>query len=178
MATTGHESELISVSGLKASLQSLKTNMIDTKSPTSSTVSTISYSGGKLQKTINGSTTDVVAASTIVSNGGGITSHQTVKEDGVTGATVNRYASCTTAAATAAKTASITSGTPTLEAGLYVIVKFTNANTADNPTLNINSTGAKNIYTNGEQITTDDSKKGLLKNICKFVYDGTNWVLK
>lgn len=31
MSTTGHESELISVSGLKASLQKLKTNKIDTK---------------------------------------------------------------------------------------------------------------------------------------------------
>lgn len=103
-------------------------------------------------------------------------SHQTIKQDGVTGATVNRFGTCSTAAATAAKTVSVTSGTFSLEAGARVTVKFTNANTADTPTLNVNSKGAKNIYSKGSQITTG-SNKSLLAGTVDFIYDGTQWHL-
>ena len=96
------------------------------------------------------------------------------KTDGITGSTVNRYSECSTAAGTAAKTASITAGTFSLEKGARVTVAFANENTADNPTLNINNTGAKSIYIQGEQVTTDDSK-GLLKGTCDFVYNGSAW---
>lgn len=105
-----------------------------------------------------------------------LTAHQTIKQDGVTGATVNRYASCSTAANTAAKTASITTGTFSLEAGSIVNVKFANTNLANSPTLNINSTGAKNIFSNGSQITIGENK-GLLKGLCTFIYDGTQYHL-
>lgn len=54
---------------------------------------------------------------------------------------------CTTAAATAAKTVSITGFS--LYTGVTVAVQFQYANTAASPTLNVNSTGAKAIYTNG-----------------------------
>ena len=101
-------------------------------------------------------------------------SHQTIKQDGVTGATGNHYATCSTSASTAAKTATITSGTPTLETGLRVIINFTNTNSADSPTLNINGLGAKNIFHNGSQITTG-SNKSLLSGFIEFVYDGTQW---
>lgn len=100
--------------------------------------------------------------------------HQTIKIDGVTGASSNRYGTCSTAAATVAKEVSITTGTFTLEAGATVRVKFANANTASTPTLNVNSTGAKNIYSQGVQITTGNNK-GLLKGVCTFIYDGTQW---
>ena len=103
-----------------------------------------------------------------------ITEHQTI--DAITGVTINRYAACSTSASTAAKTASITSGTFTLEKGAKVSVKFSNANTASNPTLNINSKGAKNIYHNGSRITTGDNK-ALLAGLVDFVYDGTQWHL-
>lgn len=102
--------------------------------------------------------------------------HQTIKQDGVTGATVNRFGTCSTAAATAAKTVSVTSGTFSLEAGARVTVKFTNANTADTPTLNVNSKGAKNIFHKGAQITTG-SNKSLLAGAVDFIYDGTQWHL-
>lgn len=98
----------------------------------------------------------------------------TVKQDGVRGSTGNHYALCSTAAGTAIKTASITSGTPVLETGLRIVVKFSNTNTADNPQLNINSLGAKNIYHNGEQITTGETKS-LLSGVVEFIYDGTQW---
>lgn len=104
-------------------------------------------------------------------------SHQTIKQDGVTGATVNRFGTCSTAAATAAKTVSITTGTFSLEAGAMVAVKFSNANSASSPTLNVASTGAKNIFVNGAQITTNSGAKGLLKGTVIFIYDGTQYHL-
>ena len=152
---------------------------ISGKADKSATVSTVSYdtTNKKLTKTINGTTTDIVTASTIVTDGGGLKSHQTIKQDGITGATANRYATCSVAASTAAKTANVANGTPTLEAGLHVFVKFTYANTAASPTLNINSTGAKAIWYDGEVIGSDASAnvKGLLSGLCEFVYDGTQW---
>lgn len=102
--------------------------------------------------------------------------HQTIKQDGITGATVNRYALCSTAGDTAAKTASITAGTFSLGTGSIVNVKFENINSANSPTLNINSTGAKNIFSNGAQITTG-TNKWLLKGLCTFIYDGTQYHL-
>lgn len=112
---------------------------------------------------------------------GFLTSHQTIKQDGITGATVNRFGTCSTAAGTAAKTVSITSGTfPTLNAsanGTKITVKFANANTAGTPTLNVNSKGAKNIYHRGAKITTG-TNKALLAGVCDFVYDNAlGWCL-
>ena len=110
-------------------------------------------------------------------NAGTLTSHQTIKQNAITGATGNDYVACSTAAATAAKTGNVTNGTPALEAGLHVFVKFTNANTAANPTLNINSKGAKAIYYDGAAIATDTAILGLLSGLCEFEYDGTQWHL-
>ena len=65
MATTGHESENITVGGRKAALQKLKTKKIDAglagKSDKTSTVSNVTYDSatGELKKTINGTTTKV-----------------------------------------------------------------------------------------------------------------------
>lgn len=61
------------------------------------------------------------------------------------------YGTCSTAAATAAKT--VTCFGFVLVAGSEITVKFTVTNTAANPTLNVNSTGAKAIYYNGAAIT-------------------------
>ena len=70
MATTGHESELISVERLKDTLQKFKTEKVDTK------VDGVLYDGTnkKLQKSVNGTASDVVNASTVVTDGGGVTS--------------------------------------------------------------------------------------------------------
>ena len=105
-----------------------------------------------------------------------LSSHQTIKQDGITGATVNRFGICSTAAATAAKTVSITTGTFNLEAGARVSIQFSNANTANSPTLNVNSKGAKNIFHKGAQITSG-SNKALLAGVVDFIYDGTQWHL-
>lgn len=102
--------------------------------------------------------------------------HQTIKQDGVTGATINRFGTCNTASGTADKLVSITTGNFTLEEGAKVTVKFADVNTAVSPTLNVNSTGAKNIFHQGSQIT-DDENVALLSGTVDFVYDGTQWQL-
>ena len=104
-----------------------------------------------------------------------LTSHQAIKQDGISGATANRFCSCTTASATAAKVASVTGGTFSLEDGARVSVRFSNQNTADNPTLNINSTGAKAIYFRNERLSV--ANKTLLYGTVDFVCYNSIWHL-
>lgn len=83
------------------------------------------------------------------------------------------YATSSTGASAAAKAASVqNSGNFALETGATVIVKFSNTNTASIPTLNVNSTGAKNIKYAGETFT--DLIAG---HLYEFIYDGTNWLV-
>ena len=67
--------------------------------------------------------------------------------------TVNRtnYGTCSTVAGTAAKTVACTGFA--LVTGAEITVKFTVTNTASNPTLNVNGTGAKAIYYRGSAIS-------------------------
>ena len=81
------------------------------------------------------------------------------------------YATCSTAAATAAKEASLTSYS--LVKNGMVSVKFTYAVPA-NATLNITSKGAKNIFYRGAKITAGVINAG---DIATFVYDGTQYQL-
>lgn len=74
------------------------------------------------------------------------------------------YATCATAAATVAKTATLSSYALTV--GGIVAVKFTNAVPAG-ATLNINSKGAKSIYHKGAAIKADVIKAG---DIATFIY--------
>lgn len=91
------------------------------------------------------------------------------------------YFTCSTAAATAAKVATLyadTTATITLVTGLTIHVKFTYTNTATTPTLNINSTGAKPIVKYGTtapgKTTTTTWYAGA---VVSFTYDGTSWVM-
>lgn len=61
------------------------------------------------------------------------------------------YATCTTAAATTAKVASITNFD--LVSGVTVQIRFEHANTAAAPTLNISNTGAKPIYLYNDNVS-------------------------
>lgn len=91
--------------------------------------------------------------------------------DGTNGTNgVGYYGTCSTAAATAAKTVSISGFT--LTTGAMVTVKFTYANTNASSTLNVTSTGAKQIYWNGSRI---DGSFILAGNVVTMVYDGTYW---
>lgn len=85
---------------------------------------------------------------------------------------VTRYAACATAGATAAKV--VTLGTDlTLAPGATVVVRFNSANTAENPTLNVNGTGAFPIVAYGS--TASASGAWAAGETVTFVYDGTNW---
>lgn len=93
--------------------------------------------------------------------------------DGTTN--VTRYATCSTAAGTKAKTANVTAGSFSLATGAQVTVKFTYANTVAAPTLNINSSGAKAIYWHGAAL--DPSQYWSAGAVLDFVYNGSQWEL-
>lgn len=91
------------------------------------------------------------------------------------------YGTCDTAAATAAKVVACPEYT-TLTTGDIVYVYFTNTNTAakSSITLNVNSTGAKNIYGDrpGDipyRLPYDRFLKG--GKMYRFVYNGSEWVV-
>lgn len=85
------------------------------------------------------------------------------------------YAVCATGASTTAKTVSISRFS--LATGSQVRVKFSNANTASAPTLNVGSTGAKRMSYKGSLITNANFSFSTAK-IYTFTYDGTYWVLE
>lgn len=91
------------------------------------------------------------------------------------------YGTCDTAAATVAKVA-IVNGFDTLETGVTVHIKFTNANTATGPTLAIkpSSSGtavtAKSIKKNGTTAPgTTAATSWMDGSVVSFTYDGTYW---
>ena len=80
------------------------------------------------------------------------------------------YATCSTAAATAAKVATLSSGSLTLAEGRTVTVTFTNGNTASSPTLNVAGTGAKAMKCQGS--TTVSISAGASVS---FTYHSSAW---
>lgn len=113
---------------------------------------------------------------TVSGNSGSTTKLATARTiDGVSfngTAAITHYGTCSTAAATVAKTVTLTGFT--LVTGARVMVKFTVTNTASSPTLNVNSTGAKAIMYRGSAIT---SSYLAANRVYEFVYDGTDWEL-
>lgn len=98
-------------------------------------------------------------------------------------ANVSHYASCPTATGTSTKVATIDpTMTFSLVTGARVTVTFANpiystANT-NNLTLNVNNTGAKTVFFNGEALKQNNALLNSLNNkTLEFVYDGTNWLL-
>lgn len=87
------------------------------------------------------------------------------------------YAVCSSTAATAAKTVTI-SNFLQLSQGCSVKVKFTASNTAANPSLNVNGTGAKSIMKYGTTpVGIVPSESWEAGEIVTLVYDGTYWLL-
>jgi hypothetical protein len=80
------------------------------------------------------------------------------------------YASCTTAAATAAKTASLTDFAPKNGGSIVVYFQY---DVPANSTLNINNTGAKEIHYKDSRIAAGVIKAG---DKCLFIYNG-NYML-
>ena len=97
------------------------------------------------------------------------------KIDGVTfngSADIIHYGTCSTAAGTAAKVVACTNYV--LATGARIIVKFTVANTAASPTLNVNSTGAHAIQSGGKAISASTLSAN---STYEFIYDGSNYQL-
>lgn len=81
------------------------------------------------------------------------------------------YLTCSTAAATAAKT--VAQNNFILSTNCRLIVKMTNYNTAASPTLNVNSTGGKPLYYNGEIASADNTWEA--GEVLDMYYDGVNY---
>ena len=81
------------------------------------------------------------------------------------------YYECSTAAATAAK--EVSASGYVLTNGGCIRIKMTNANTADNVTLNINSTGSKALYYDGAQASSSNSWEA--GEVLEVYYDGTQY---
>lgn len=82
------------------------------------------------------------------------------------------YATCETASNTAEKKVSVT-GLTSLTIGIRLIIKMTNANSANNATLNINSLGTKPLYYDNTRATNDNSWES--GEVIDVYYDGTNF---
>lgn len=86
------------------------------------------------------------------------------------------YGTCSTAAGTAAKV--VTCAGFTLVTGAKIAVKFSNGNTYNGQiTLNVNGTGAKNVYDYGEFYDGYSRCAWDANQTMIFVYDGTRWNL-
>src|SRR5574344_2069920 len=84
---------------------------------------------------------------------------------------------CSTASATAEK--AVTLNGFVLATGATIQVTFTNANSANVPTLNVNSTGAKAIYNEaGTAVSATNPAYFPAGSTVEFTYNGTNWVFK
>lgn len=88
------------------------------------------------------------------------------------------YGTCATAAATAAKVVNVVDNPNwKLKAGSIIVVKSTNTNTAQNPTLNVNGTGAKSVWYNTGNITTSSlNKAGHANRPIIYMYNGSVYV--
>lgn len=84
------------------------------------------------------------------------------------------YGTSSTAAATTAKIATTSDSKFALQTGAKVKIKFTYANTASAPTLNVDTKGAKSIKAYGTTAPTVWWKAG---DVVDFTYDGTNWIM-
>lgn len=89
------------------------------------------------------------------------------------------YGTCSTAQGTAAKVVVCSEFTGAdLTAGTLLFVDFTAANTASNPTINVNGTGAKIIYRYGTtRPSTSAASSWNAGSVVAFVYDGTAWTM-
>ena len=81
------------------------------------------------------------------------------------------YGTCSTAAATTAKTSTITNYV--LTPGAIVTLTFSTANTAAAPTLNINSTGAKSIYNGNAVCSATNLLYWEVGETLTFIYSGS-----
>ena len=108
-----------------------------------------------------------------------IQAHQDIsgKYDSSNGSLI-AYGICTTAAATSAKVVTLSGVTNwSLKVGAVICVKSSYTNTAQNPTLNVNGSGAKPIVYGSANITTSSlSMATESTRQTMYFYNGTAWV--
>lgn len=90
------------------------------------------------------------------------------------------YGTCSTASGTSTKVCTVapfpldSNGKPLV--GTFIAVKFKNTNTAENPRLNVNGTGAMLIWYNTSQVATNTSVVAYASRVIYYLWDGTYWV--
>lgn len=88
------------------------------------------------------------------------------------------YGYCTTAAGTVAKTVTVSPAITAMDTGTTIAIKFQYANTASNPTLNVNGLGAKAIKRYGTTAAgTSAAANWNANSVVMLTYDGTYWML-
>lgn len=87
------------------------------------------------------------------------------------------YGTCSTAAGTAAKVVELVDPTGfELRPGIMIAVKFSATNTATSCTLNVEGTGAKQVWYNNAVYTSASTDIfGYANRVYHYVYDGTYW---
>lgn len=85
------------------------------------------------------------------------------------------YGTCGVSASTQTKTATCTGFA--LTTGATVHIKMTNVNTASNPALNVNSTGAKPIRLYGTVPPNPKVSPWTPNSVVTFTYDGAAWII-
>lgn len=87
------------------------------------------------------------------------------------------YGTCSTAAATVAKTVTVDDSF-TLQTGAKVTVKFTHSNSASSPTLDVNSTGAKAIKRYSTIAAgASNTTSWYVGSTVQLTYDGSFWII-
>ena len=88
------------------------------------------------------------------------------------------YGTCDTAADVAAKVVSLSGNTNwKLTTGSIIMVSFTNTNTAEGVTINVNNTGAYPIWYNASEYTSaGNAYTGYAGRVTTYMFNGTHWV--
>lgn len=123
--------------------------------------------------TANTAKTNAAAAQTAANNAQSTANTANSTASSALNRATYQYGTCSTAAATAAKVVALSGFS--LFTGATIQVKFTYANTASNPTLNVNSTGAKTIRAYGANLTSSSAYNWVANSIVTLTYDGTYW---
>ena len=101
-----------------------------------------------------------------------------VAQQAVDMASVQFYGDCQTSGSATEKVVTTTgSDIFKLKSGVTIQVKFRHANTAANPKLNVNNTGAKTIFIYNASIPSTSQYNWEDNSIVNFVYYGTGWYI-
>ena len=151
------------------------TNITNTVNTVRQTAETNTSNISSLQTTVSGHTTTIGQHTTAIQQNTNDISLRATKTE--VQQVRPAYASSSTAAGTAAKVATIDPAVTdyALYKGASVAVTFSKANTAATPTLNLNSTGAKQIRSYTGAALSEAEYKWAAGATIDIVYDGTYW---